>query len=105
MPISKKAPGISHGPRQPMGHTPYSERQLLPASIAQGLADAHFRTGASYRRVADALGVDWSFWRRLTRGERAPSLETAQRIISLLDLRPGLAEDLLEVAVRPLDSR
>ena len=99
MTISKKAPGIPHGPRQPMGHGSYPERHLLPVNIAEALADAHLRTGASYRRVARALGLDWSFWHRLTLGQRAPSLETAQRIISLLDLPDDLAEELIEVAV------
>ena len=78
----------------------YPPRQHLPPNIAQGLAEAHDRTGASFRRVGRALGIDWSYWRRLTRGERAPSVQVAERIIEVLDLPDDVAGELIEAAVR-----
>jgi ribosome-binding protein aMBF1 (putative translation factor) len=77
-------------------------RKTLPAELASQLADAHRRTGASYRRVAAAIGIDFSYWRRITLGQRCPSVEVAERIIRVLRLDlydPGTASWLREEAV------
>ena len=67
-------------------HGPHRIRKLLPPELAAQLADAHRHTGASYRRVAAAIGIDYSYWRKLTMGERCPSVEVAERIIRVLRL-------------------
>lgn len=82
-----------------MGHTTYPPRHHLPPEVAQGLAHAHQQTGMSYRQVARAISIDWGYWRRLTRGERCPSRQVAQRIISTLHLPDDVAQELLEASV------
>ena len=85
-----------HGPLEPMGH---SQRRTLPPDLAMALDEAHKRTGASYRAVASAIGIDWSFWRRLTRGERCPSRQVALRICDVLQLDDEIVDRLMAAAV------
>lgn len=83
-------------------HGPHRSRRLLPPDLAAKLADAHQRTGASYRRVAAAIGIDFSYWRRITLGQRCPSTLVAEDIIYVLRLDerdPDAARWLREVAV------
>lgn len=83
----------------PTTHGPHRTRKLLPPDLAAKLADAHQRTGASYRRVAAAIRIDHSYWRRLTRGDRCPSVEVAEQIIRTLRLDPDTANWLRHEAV------
>jgi cyanate lyase len=80
------------------GHASYG-RRTLPAYLAEALAAAHTRSGMSYRAAARRLRIDWGYWRRLTRGERCPSVEVAQRIIAALELDDDTAQWLLTEAV------
>jgi len=74
-------------------------RRTLPTHLAEALADAHKRSGFSFRGAAGRLGLDWSYWRRLCRGERCPSREVAARIIQTLNLDDDTATELLASAV------
>jgi ribosome-binding protein aMBF1 (putative translation factor) len=80
------------------GHTAY-RRRTLPRGLAQALAAAHAASGWSYRQAARRLRIDWSYWRRITRGERCPSRQIAQRIIWTLDLDDDTAQWLLAESV------
>ena len=88
--------------QDPLGHGthgPHAPRRTLTPPVAKILADAHAQTGLPYRPVAAALGIDYGFWRRLTLGERAPSIETSFKIIKLLGLDSEDAEQLLDESV------
>ena len=85
-----------HGHR--MDHKTH-RRRTLPPDLAEALAIAHADTGLSYRQVGDQLDLDWSYWRRLTRGERCPSRQVAGRIVDLLDLGDDVAAELLAESV------
>ena len=85
-----------HGPQQPLDH---NRRRTLPADLAAALDDAHRRSGGTYRSVAAAIGIDWSFWRRLTRGERCPSRPVAWRICDVLQVPDDVADQLMAAAV------
>ena len=94
---------MGHNP--PMGHSSFPARRLLPDHLAHVLADAHTSTGGSFRAVARRIGIDHAYWRRLTKGERCPSREVAERIINALDLHHHLAEALMAAAVEKPGSR
>jgi cyanate lyase len=79
-------------------HTAY-RRRTLPRGLAQALAAAHTKTGSSFRVVARRLRLDWGYWRRLTKGERVPSRQVAQKIIQTLDLDDEVAAELLAESV------
>lgn len=85
-----------HGPRGPKDHT---SRRTLPPHLADALAQAHETTGGSYRAVAAAIGIDYGYWRRLTRGERCPSREVARQIALVLELDDEVVDALMAVAV------
>ena len=87
-----------HGPQHPVGHTA-RQRKLLPPELAEQLLVAHQATGLSYRQIAPYLGVHYSYWRRLTVGERCPSRPVAHRIIQVLDLPDTVIDGLLDEAV------
>ena len=81
-----------------MDHTA-RQRRVLPDDLAHELLLAHRRTGLSYRQIAPYLGIDFSYWRRLCVGERAPSRPVAHKIIQILDLPEDVVDDLLAAAV------
>lgn len=84
------------GPHDRMGHT---ARQLIPLDLARELEAARLKHGLSLRQAGRLLDIDWSYLRRLCRGERCPSREVAERLIWGLDLDPEVAEELREAAV------
>jgi cyanate lyase len=86
-------------------HGPHRLRRTLSPAVAQILADAHARTGLPYRPVAAALGIDYSYWRKLTIGQRAPSLRVAFAIIDLFGFDDETAVKLLDESVVKRDSR
>ena len=87
-----------YGPQHPVDHT-VRKRKLLPPDLAHELLLAHQATGLSYRQIAPYLGVHYSYWRRLTVGERCPSRPVAHRIIQVLDLPEDVIDGLLDEAV------
>lgn len=92
---TRPATPTPYGPLKPLGHNP---RRTLPADLAAALDDAHRRSGGTYRSVAAVIGIDWGYWRRLTRGERLPSQQVVWRIAEVLDLDDDLAAELLAVS-------
>lgn len=80
-----------------MDQTP--TRHRLPSELAQTLALLHAATGMPYGLIAQEIGIDGSYWRRLTLGERCPSRDVAQRIIDTLRLPDDVAQELLEASV------
>lgn len=70
----------------------------------------HLRTkmGISQEKAARKIGISWSMWSKIERGERLPSLPLAQRIANLLgctideifpqQLIPGRPTDSLDMA-------
>ena len=89
----------------PMGNTEYPPRQTLSPEAAAILSSAQDRSGASYRRVAKALGISHPHWWRLCQGKRAPSTAVAIKIIRLFDLEPEAADLLIDESVTKPDSR
>jgi len=56
-------------------------------------------------KLADRIGVDWSYIKKINRGVRRPSLKTARKIIeamegliSLEDLRPDIVNLVQELS-------
>lgn len=78
----------THGQHRPR------QRQTLNPTLADALLRLHIGTGESYRRVARTLDLDLAMWWRLTRGQRCPSPEAAERIIERLELDTEIAEEL-----------
>jgi cyanate lyase len=76
-----------------------SSRRQLTTTTAAVLADAHRATGLTYEQFGSLCGIDGSYWRRLTIGERCPSVPVARQIIDVLDLDPEAADRLLGEAV------
>lgn len=74
------------------------QRQTLSPTVAEALLRLHIGTGESYRRIAQTIGLDVAMWWRLTRGQRCPSPEVAERIIDRLELDADTAEELREAA-------
>ena len=87
--------GLTH----PMGQTEYPPRCTLSPGTSALLAEAHGLTGLSYEQIGALCGIDGSYWRRLTIGQRCPSRPVAQRIIQVLDLGHEAADRLLSEAV------
>ena len=77
-----------------------SLRRRLPGHLAGRLLSAHLVTGASYRRVAEVVGIDVAHYWRITRGERCPSPEVAEQIIDVLELNAEVSEALRDAARR-----
>ena len=82
-----------------MDQIQYPPRRELSSSTAALLAGAHRRTGLTYDQAGEMCGIDGSYFRRLTVGERCPSRSVALRIIFALDLDPATAEQLLAESV------
>ena len=80
-----------HGQREP--------RRYLHPEVASSLRRARLRCGWSFRRAAQATGVDAGFMCHLEHGRRVPSVVTAEALISGLKLDAFEAEQLRAVAL------
>lgn len=90
--------GDSVGNDNPTGNS-YPSRRTLPPWLADVLLAAHLQSGRSYRAAAKTIGIDVGHWWRITRGDRCPSREVAERIVAAVDLPVIVVDDLMDVAV------
>ena len=82
-----------------MDQTYYPPRRKLTRDTAALLARAHRQTGLTYEQAGEMCGIDGSYFRRLTIGERCPSRSVAQRIVFALDLDDETAHRLMSESV------
>ena len=62
-----------------------------PRSFAELLAESRARAGWSRREIADAAGITPQFVAYLETGDRKPSDDTVERLITAMDLPPRTA--------------
>jgi hypothetical protein len=85
---------------QPRILAQYPPRRTLPADLAAALWRAREKCGLTNNDVARLVRVDPSYFSKIVRGLRCPSLVTAERMIAVLPLAPSEVEALRAVAVR-----
>lgn len=103
----------AHGPRpddadpRRLGDPEWRERvahRTLPADIVWALQDARHNRGWTQREAAAAVGISLGTVRHFERGDRLPSVATAEDLIATLDLPPDVVHHLRAVA-RPYAGR
>ena len=77
-------------------HEPH---RYLDQEVAESLRKARLRLGLSFRKAAQATGVDSGYLCHLEHGHRVPSVVTAEALISGLKLDAFEAEQLRAVAL------
>jgi ribosome-binding protein aMBF1 (putative translation factor) len=76
-----------------------STRHYPPPEFCKVLAEARAAAGWSTRRLGARAGLDHSFVAKMERGERAPSVTVARRLIAALGLTGAAAATVLAGAV------
>lgn len=79
--------------------TSWQPRCNLRADLAEAVRDAKIRTGRSWRELARRSGVSHPHLVLVSRGQRVPSREVAQKVIAALELDDDTARWLLDEAV------
>ena len=83
---------------------PGPQRHLAP-HLADAIRQARIDLGLSWRQLASEVERSPGFLCQISRGERVPGRSTAQRLISVLELEPAIAAELLDVAYVPTPGR
>ena len=74
---------------------------VVSVSFGELLSSYREQGGWSRREIADAAGISTQFVTYLESGERHPSADTVQRLITAMDLPPRRAALLRRRAVTP----
>ena len=69
-------------------------RRLLPPELAREIKEAKVASKMSWRELAEATGLSHSFLIQLSNGQRAPSLQTVETLVSVLPLEDWVVDEL-----------
>ena len=82
----------------PTTPVPTEPQRFLAPHLAQAIRDGKEATGLSWREFAKIVGRSRSHLNYISLGKRVPSLETAELLIDVLNLRGDIADELRAVA-------